>query len=73
MSINFTDQNLHITQVARDRKAKELRLGRKYLSTARLLGVPDDSTTVRYWLAHLADWRGIPITAIVEDIQKKGQ
>ena len=71
--IEFTDRNLHITQVARDRKSKQLRLARKYLATARLLGLPDDSTTVRYWSAHLADWRGIPITAIVEDIQKKGQ
>ena len=69
--LHFTDNNLKIHQVARDRKAKHLRIGCKHLSVARRLGLSEKSTTFRYWSAFLSQWQQTPIDVIVADIERK--
>ena len=56
------------TQAARNEKAKQLRLCRKYLAIAKQQGLSAKSTTVRYWTQALAEWRAMPIYAISERI-----
>ena len=69
--LQFTDRNTTVHQQARDRKANELRIGRKYLAVAHRLGLSDKSTTVRSWTRHLQYWRSLPIHLLVADMQRK--
>ena len=59
-------------QEARDRKAKEMRLCRKYLGVAKSLGLSDESPTVRYWTQELDEWRWTDIEEIQEFTTYKG-
>ena len=52
------------TQAARNHKADQLRLCRRYLAKANRIGLTDKSTTVRYWKQTLAEWRAMPIRGI---------
>lgn len=54
------------TQKARNRKAKQIRLCRKYLSRARVRGYSAKSTTVQKWTLMLRYWRDVSVYAIVE-------
>lgn len=47
------------TQAARNRKAKEIRLCRHYLSVAKKNGRTEKSTTVRSWRHTLAECRAM--------------
>ena len=51
--LHFTDRNKAIYQQARNRKASELRIGRKYLVVARRLELSEKSATVQFWMQHL--------------------
>ena len=54
------------TKQARQKKSKEIRLCRHYLSTALNQGYSEKSVTVRKWRMLLAEWRAEPIWAIKE-------
>ena len=53
-------------QEARNRKAKEIRICRKYLYIAKSLGLSDKSPTVRFWMQMLDEWRWTEIAEIQE-------
>ena len=56
-------------QEARDKKAFEIRICRKYLNRAKSLGLSDKSPTVRFWTETLEDWRWTPVAEIQELIK----
>ena len=53
-------------QEARDRKALEIRICRKYLGVAKSLGLSNKSPTVRFWRQTLENWRWTEIAEIQE-------
>ena len=53
-------------QEARNRKAVEIRLCRKYLNVAKSIGLSEKSPTVRFWRQTLENWQWTEIEEIQE-------
>ena len=49
-----------LEQAARDVKARQIRLCRKYLGVAKGMKLTPNSPTIRYWTNQLTDWRELP-------------
>ena len=68
---NWIGMDTH-TQQARQRKAYNIRLCRKYLRRAlNVLGLSEKSTTVRFWRNALAEHRTEPVWQIAEQLQEE--
>ena len=50
-----------LKQAARDMKAHQIRLCRKYLGVAKGMKLTPNSPTVRYWTNQLTEWQELPI------------
>ena len=55
---------------ARNLKAQQIRLCRKYIRAAQSLGLTEKSTSIRYWTQQLQEWRAIPIPFIMRELFK---
>ncbi|MYC75724.1 hypothetical protein F4X10_08180 [Candidatus Poribacteria bacterium] len=53
---------------ARNLKAQQIRLCRKYLRVAQSLGLTEKSTSIRYWTQRLLEWRTMPIHSIMREV-----
>ena len=49
-----------LEQAARDMKAQQIRLCRRYLSIAKGMNLTPNSPTIRSWTNQLTDWRELP-------------
>ena len=52
---------------ARNLKAQQIRMCRKYIRVARSLGLTETSTSLRYWTQQLQEWRTTPIHFIMRE------
>ena len=53
---------------ARNLKAQQIRMCRKYIRTARSLGLTETSTSLRYWTRQLQEWRTTSVHFIMQEL-----